>query len=1363
MTALNLQPAPIDLAFLDQLVASQTLWSEREEEGAAIADHLLTTTAPIVVLHGPARSGKTELVRRRVVPLITEARPVSFFDCGESVEADLPAEPQTIAFWDRFESCLADASGPPDDVVRQLLRFTEGGADGCRIVLIVSDEALSRLFQLCGAVPHVVDDVREIPRLATRPLFEQLARSLADHGVNIRESFLAELNRDLDALHGVAGMELAAILAFELCRSNPGEEPATREYYEARGRLPGILEAHLDFLFERLPDGIDSQIGWAVLQEIASPAATTQAIDVAAVANRFDVPVDAVERVLVWLETTRRLAQPRATGGYDLVPPQLALAASARREREATLDEHQRWILRQAVRHFLESDALLSEQSFRRLHQHRSALAVTDEEAKLLLRCAIVYEDNSLAGATDHWMRRVNGADARVDVLLEALFDSRSDVRKRAARRLGRFPRHDVRNQLHLLALRDACADVRRQAIESLRGMKDDELRTSLVLELHQSNSPYRLQAIDALTIFDDDMAVAALVEIVRTNRDGEDAAGRRRAVDVLGRQQTPAAVEALLGVALEDPDPDDRHGAAGALAQSTSKPTLEFLLDRLDQARRSTNAWRVSMPLQSVRHALLHGALSVGAVLVGLFLHGFILATMKRWRAATAIALLQFFSLGVLLWLSREVAGVALFAASGLAGFIVPIQILLSERLEWRPQGQYRRCLAATVFAVCSITVFVCFHGLACALAKRYRRAFVLLGFEAIGVSLLLGANLVGYKFSGYAALSPVFGVVWWSLTIVGMATLAATWLGGVVPLWRDAFLWRARRERLTRIGAIEAELLQNATLPGLVLQACEKSAGAAPSWSRYMLRKFGRDVHGALRRYWESADIATKRTIFSAMARGHRAESMAFLNTASRFLGWRARARYVWSGFAYRVSLWPTPALVIVAIVSYVQIAAVAVLLAHMTVEPEALVRAVMNERSSPPEKIQAILDLQRLAEQQTDHVAAMSAASGLVHVVAAPEFTALDPGVRAQVLVAVAAVAPRSEEREALVDAVARLLGPADSQPAAIDTLKTIGTVEAIEALKAFIERPVLAGRRAKETPNERERDETRVKTLAIDAIAGMRGVGVESLKALNEVSSAPGLGADVKRAAENAAERLDDPLVHAEYRLAGKQYVEAVAGAEHVLAERPANPARAARARQILIRAHAIQGASAFAGEDYFAARDELFAAIASGGNARGTGLFDLGLNLAYHFHERVAPGDPGAYADAYELLSKLEPLASDLAVRTSVRVNLVEACLTSGQYAKAIALGRELLARPRLDPEWQLNTRFIVYASLVLSQRTSDAAQAGTDLDDYYAKLPAGFTNDWAYGGTGAYLQRASIPVASREELLGALAKIQRPK
>ena len=158
-----------------------------------------------------------------------------------------------------------------------------------------------------------------------------------------------------------------------------------------------------------------------------------------------------------------------------------------------------------------------------------------------------------------------------------------------------------------------------------------------------------------------------------------------------------------------------------------------------------------------------------------------------------------------------------------------------------------------------------------------------------------------------------------------------------------------------------------------------------------------------------------------------------------------------------------------------------------------------------------------------------------------------------------------------------------------------------------------------------------------------------------------------------------------------------------------------------------------------------------------------GLFDLGLNLAYHFHERVAPGDPGAYADAYEILSKLEALASDLAVRTSVRVNLVEACLTSGQYAKAIGLGRELLARPRLDQEWQLNTRFFVYASLVLSQRTSDAVQAGKELDDYYARLPAGFTNDWGYGGTRAYLQRASIPAASKEALLQTLANIQRPK
>jgi hypothetical protein len=314
-----------------------------------------------------------------------------------------------------------------------------------------------------------------------------------------------------------------------------------------------------------------------------------------------------------------------------------------------------------------------------------------------------------------------------------------------------------------------------------------------------------------------------------------------------------------------------------------------------------------------------------------------------------------------------------------------------------------------------------------------------------------------------------------------------------------------------------------------------------------------------------------------------------------------------------------------------------------------------------------------------------------------------------------------------------------------------------------LKAFIERPVLAGRKAKETPDERERDETRVKTLAIDAIAGMRGVGAESLKALNEVRTVPATSADVKRAAERAAERLDDPLVQAEYRLAAKQYPEAVADAGQVLAERPAIPARETRARQILIRAHAIQGASAFARADYSEARDELLAAVGSGGTARGTGVVDLGLNLAYHFHERIAPDDPSAYNDTYQILSKLEPLIADPAIKTSIRVNLVEASVTAGQYAKAVLLGRELIARPRLDPEWQLNVRFLVYASLVLSQRTSDAAQAGKDLNDYYAKLPDGFTNDWAYGGTRAYVQRASIPAADKEQLLRILTQIQRAK
>ena len=161
----------------------------------------------------------------------------------------------------------------------------------------------------------------------------------------------------------------------------------------------------------------------------------------------------------------------------------------------------------------------------------------------------------------------------QVDILLEALSESRAEVRARAARFLAGYPRDDVRNQLHLVALRDSDAHVRAQAVASLGAMKTiANLLLSLGRELTEPNSPLRLHAVDALAIFKDARACGALAQVVRSNAPGEDVEARLRAIDVLARQETVEAVEVLLDTAMQDPDGEDRSRAAAALASNRSR-----------------------------------------------------------------------------------------------------------------------------------------------------------------------------------------------------------------------------------------------------------------------------------------------------------------------------------------------------------------------------------------------------------------------------------------------------------------------------------------------------------------------------------------------------------------------------------------------------------------------------------------------------------------------------------------------------------------------------------------------------------------------------------------------------------------------
>ena len=98
-------PARPGLELFDELRRSQDVWIDRTEEAQALAEAIRTSASRIVVLVGPERAGKTELVRRWLMPMLASDRTVVYRDArdGRAPDEDLP--PRSVVFWDSFEAC----------------------------------------------------------------------------------------------------------------------------------------------------------------------------------------------------------------------------------------------------------------------------------------------------------------------------------------------------------------------------------------------------------------------------------------------------------------------------------------------------------------------------------------------------------------------------------------------------------------------------------------------------------------------------------------------------------------------------------------------------------------------------------------------------------------------------------------------------------------------------------------------------------------------------------------------------------------------------------------------------------------------------------------------------------------------------------------------------------------------------------------------------------------------------------------------------------------------------------------------------------------------------------------------------------
>jgi HEAT repeat protein len=1298
-----------DLEFLDRLRTSDDVWVQAAEEGRAVARHVIESRANTIVLYGPAR-GSTEFLRRWVVPELARHARVEFHERGTTpARADAPAD---IDVWDGFETCVTDPDGPGHPLLEAVAQPAAGGARH-KTVLILQEDYLSRLFQLRRTVPGILDDLFEIPPMPAARFIDAVERTVSRFGVAIEDACRAALARDLDAARtvGAPGPELVAILAFEILRANHTDPLFATAEYEALGGLKGMLGRHIDFLLEHAPGGHEA-IGWAVLQRAARTPVDVMT-DLTGVAHRFDVPIEVPQRVLAWLEQERRVLSANTGGGHDIVPALLQIAVAAHAARVDELTENVRALLRHGVRYFAESGGLLNDQQFRRINEQRSALTTTEDEATLMLRCALGHSEAGNHRDIEHWLRRVRSETTKIEILIDMLFDIRPELRARAATCLRGFNTPDVRAQLHLVALREADDHVRAAAVDSLGVLRTQAILSDLIRETRDPNSPFQLQAIEALRVFPEKQAVDALLQIVGGDVPGHDQVARARAIAALGAEDTDAARNALVHIALRDPDRDDRAAAVAAIGTVPSEEAAAHVLAAVSEPDAPETPAAQRQPVWARgAHAVRIAILATAAVIANTFVHGLLLMTIRSRGRGLVITAIEAAIVALLLPFRFQEAGIALIAALAISwtiGHLVPTCVLLRRRMSGVPMTAYERGVGRVLFILGCATAFLLVHGLPSMLTRHVKRGVMLTAFQAAGVVLILLSRLwhaeVGLD---QPILRAVFGytnAATWTLYGIGILIFATTYVLGIRTAATDLFTTRDRRIAADRRNALYLGLLANRHAVAVVMNDLQSPDPRRVAAATALCDKYTRILRPALRARWQGADTGLKARIASMIVRHPDQASVELLQGAATTRRDRRRAaRAMWK---LRLSIWPPVARVAV-FIGLATLGAYVIVLQEMHANSaHVLLEAV---KSDERDRLRAIERLGELAQARPVQV---------------------------------------EEELGVVLD---RPSTSAATRRATIETLMNFGTAQAVDVLRHFVER-------AGGEPTDRaEVDELKLSSIA--ALGRMQNVW--ALSALMQLDDSIVLTPELKATAHAVAKTMD-PLVWSEYHLERSNLDEAISTAT-VAAKKGGDPDYAVEAALALAKGYTIRGLAAYERRDYAAAMHDLTGAMESRAPVTQLGgAISLAQQLGYTLHETVALVDPAAYELSYRAYKSIELISRHFGEAFAIDAdgNLAESALTSGRFDEALRLARTVAGRAGRRPESEpvvVPMRIVEASALALQGNEEGAKTVLASLEQYTG--PPNPT--WQYDGTVHYLNDARLAPGVRHALLVAIRRAVNP-
>ncbi len=860
---------------------------ERKAEAERIAQFLAPPDLHLAVLYGRTNCGKTKLVRNFVMPAMPEpsyygAAVPSLPETVESAAGPMPLR-QALAqgaavFLDDFD-LLLDAGGQERmEEAGALLAALHRGEYRGKLILILQEQNLAHLLAFRSEAPGLLDQTFEITGLPIEEHIRKLGELGGDLAMRYEPQVLEWLRRDLGEFGALGSGDIAEAVdwGFRQYKYANTDRLITADDYVQAGSLAGVirlcLKARMQTAEAVFGKGA-SEITEAIAEEVVEAARFNRAPEFAEIAPRLALPAALLESVLGWANADGRLLRSDPKEGVSLIPRELARVLEPEFEKRWRDLADVRKVLGDGLRARKQVDGLLARERFDQINRVREKLKTSTDETSLLALSALHYPEEH--GEASYWISRLTDGDCQIDVLIEALFSESGTARLKAATLLAGFETPEVCNQLYRKALEDPEAGVRERALESLAGMDTSDLWSRIDREVKDKASPYRLNAIEAMRLCRGPEYIATLRAILT---DSCAADMRGAAIRSLGAIPTPEAADALVSVALEDDDEQDRAGAAAVLAalQSTSLAARALETARTTRLRLDRAGWEIfEQPLDAARRI----ALSVLLAIANFFFHGAALIPLGAYRRAAAYFAIELVALGV-------------YVGAGLAP-AAPIWILnwifshfVATRLAMESVGRqvwnYRitRILGSVLFIFC-IGSFLLLHGSAHALMGRWRRAVTLFFEQIIGIAIMV---LAWYFFDdykhGHHPIERAFYGLYFVYTALGAALFVHSFWSDFREIFFERFLMADRGEARMRKDNLVGQVLATSTGTQAALQMAEGPDPEPARWAQDTLLRPPWSVANAelLARY-EAMGEGAPRFLDASIARNKTEESVTGL----------------------------------------------------------------------------------------------------------------------------------------------------------------------------------------------------------------------------------------------------------------------------------------------------------------------------------------------------------------------------------------------------------------------------------------------------------------------------------------------------